>query len=109
MFDRDAFEALTGADPEVARELTDLFRRDIGELLDSLVSATQEGRDEDVRRVGHTMKSSCASMGATEASAMGARVEAEGLQTASELLDALRKSVTSALDAMEACCSGIGA
>lgn len=108
MFDRQAFEDLTAGDAEVARELTDLFREDIAELLEQLGDAVANQRDEEVRRIGHTMKSSCASMGATEASKLGARIEAEGTATAETVADALRAAVETALEGMEACCSAVG-
>lgn len=108
MLDRAVFEELTGGDPEVSRELTDLFREDAGELLDGLAKAIEAADDETVRRIGHTMKSSTGSMGATAASTLAKDIEREGMAKAVATFEELKTSVQVAIDDMEACCPVVG-
>ena len=103
MFDRAAFESLTAGNVDVARSLTDLFREDVHDLIEQLETAIAEGDEEVARRIGHTMKSSCGSVGATTASALGARIESEGLVIAATILGDLNEAVESALEQLESC------
>lgn len=77
-FDRSKLVELVGDDEEVLREISALFLTDTRDLLAQMQDAA---RSEDVavlRRLGHTLKSSAASMGCEPASALAAALESTG-------------------------------
>lgn len=100
MFDSEAFDAVTGGDPETSREIAGLYATDSAGLLDQLRAATQSRDDVQARRLAHTLKSSSGSVGAHRASELAARIEHEGIAAAQELMDALQAAVAGAVEAM---------
>ncbi len=102
MFEHATFEAITGGDAAVAREIVDLFRQDTGELLRKLEAAVQSRDEVLTRRIGHTLKSSSGSLGALQMSGLAALIESRGVAAAIENLAPLQAAFATTLGLMEA-------
>ena len=102
MFDHATFDAITGGDPLIAREIADLFKTDSAELLANLGRAIRERNGVEINRLAHTLKSSSGSIGALDASELARKIEADGLAAAAELFQPLSNAVSVAVEAMEA-------
>ena len=89
-FDRAHLDELTGGDEETTREIANLFVSDSKNLLVQMAEAMDAGEETVVRRIGHTLKSSSASMGALEVSAIARDIEEGGIPTATDRIEELR-------------------
>ena len=101
MFDPESFCIITGNDPETGREIADLFRSDTSQLLKDMQAAIGAGDAEVVKRLGHTLKSTCAAVGATQASSWGAAIEQGGVPVAEELLPQLAEHLPEIFDRLD--------
>lgn len=94
MFDKQAFELVADGDVAIAREIADLFREDSQRLVRGIRAALDSGSAAELRRRAHTLKSTCATVGASAASCLAGAIEEGGAPVATERLEAL----TGALD-----------
>ena len=101
MFDPSALEVISAGDPALAREIASLYATDSASLLASFDAAVRAAQNDDVRRIAHTLKSSSATVGARDASALAARIENAGHASLDDC-GALRTAVGAAVHAMEA-------
>ena len=102
MFDRTAFYLIAGGDANLGHQVADLFRADCLELLENMEAAILRSDDQDIRRLGHTLKSTCQTVGAHGVSQWGKEIEEAGLQVRTEILAGLKpllEEVFSCLDA----------
>ena len=89
MFDRKAFDLIAAGDRDLGRQVADLFRDDCLHLLEEMEAALLRADDAAVRRVGHTLKSTCLTVGAIGASRIGKRIEDGGITVIRERLHEL--------------------
>ena len=68
-------EHLGGDDPSMVNELIDVFLDNTPQLLRDMEAALEAKVSEDLKRAAHTLKSSCASLGAMRLSAMAKDIE----------------------------------
>ena len=102
MFDRNAFNLIAGGDPDLGHQVADLFRADCLQLLANMEAAIVRADDADIRRLGHTLKSTCQTVGALAVSEWGKKIEEEGIGVKGEILQRLKpllEEIFSRLDA----------
>lgn len=81
-------------EPELFMELVDLFIQDTCEQLEQATEALERGDSEEMRRRAHTLKSSCANVGALGMSKLCFRIEQFAL---AQELDHIRELLVDAL------------
>lgn len=91
ILDPSALELITGGDPLAAAEIKDLFKTDTMDLLATMGQALASGDDELLRRLGHTLKSTAATVGAMQASSWGKAIEDGGLEAGKRLIPLLEE------------------
>ncbi len=93
IWDREVALATTGGDLELAKVLLDTCVEETPKIIASAQEAIDEGRFDDARRCGHSMKSSFAAVGAMAASAASKELEfvsaesAEAFQTVLQTIE----------------------
>ena len=81
-------------EPELFVELVDLFIQDTCEQLAQASEALERGDSEEMRRRAHTLKSSCANVGAVNMSKLCFQIEQHAL---AQELEHVRQLLTDAL------------
>jgi two-component system sensor histidine kinase/response regulator len=93
-------------EPDILKELTELFLSDVPQQLVLLKEAVEAGDASSVGRVAHTLKGSSSNMGATRMTTICSELEAVGasgdLSRAPELLEQLEKEFGRVRMALEA-------
>lgn len=102
-----SLRALGGEDdPELLFELIDLFLDDAPNHISALESAAAAGDVETIERAAHTLKSSCANIGARQLSALCRELESQGrardLGAVPTLVERARTEYLRVQDALEA-------
>jgi signal transduction histidine kinase/DNA-binding response OmpR family regulator len=75
---RTALLAHVGGDPELARELAQIFLADGGEMMQRIDRAIRSGDAEELRLAAHTLKGAVATLGAKSAAVAASRLEQMG-------------------------------
>ncbi|WP_404383296.1 ATP-binding protein [Caenispirillum salinarum] len=102
----DAFAA--HLDPLDLASLIDDLERKLGTLQADLQDAARRGQDEDVRRVGHSLKGMCRQFGLEKLAALGAEIQAAENSTAlaTDLSETLHDLAAQSVVALRAWSSG---
>jgi HPt (histidine-containing phosphotransfer) domain-containing protein len=112
--DREVLARLRGLqgedEPDIVAELAGMFLQDARSRLEAVGEALQRGDAPAVRRVAHTLKGGCGSMGAKRMFGLCAQLEEAGasgeLSQGSELLGRIREELERVARALEAEVSG---
>ena len=78
---RSALLAHVGGDPDLARELAQIFLADRGEMMQRIDRAIRSGDADELRLAAHTLKGAVATLGAKSAAVAASRLEQAGGST----------------------------
>lgn len=96
VLDEAMLAEVTGGDPDLIRELAELYISDSGEQLESMERALAARDIEGVGRIAHGLKGASASIGAEEARAAFLRLEELGAKPAADEIPAALAEARSA-------------
>jgi two-component system, sensor histidine kinase and response regulator len=83
-FDPDALARCTDNDPQLAREVCDIFVEQSQTMLDTLRVAVQDGDSESLRSVAHSLKGAAGCVGAEQVRALALELEIMGKTAATD-------------------------
>jgi HPt (histidine-containing phosphotransfer) domain-containing protein len=89
-------------DPELLREMSDVFRQTLPAMMAEIQRALREADAERLRKAAHKLRGAAANFGATEVCALAQQLEQAGESSDLKGAESLFPSLTAALEATEA-------
>lgn len=101
--DLESLWGRVGGDPELLRELVELFEAEAPEMLARIAEAIKDGSPSDLEKASHKIKGSVLQFSAHSAAAIAMELERTGRLGSTRGTEALLKKLTHEIDLLQQC------
>jgi CheY-like chemotaxis protein/HPt (histidine-containing phosphotransfer) domain-containing protein len=106
-FDMSQLHSIVGQDPTALRKFLDLFETTTGSLVARVTEAVRSRDAGALKRLAHTLKGSCGSVGADEMAGISTSLEAAATEEGWSLVDDLHGKLEASFDRTKSFTSGL--